>query len=228
MGLENDTRHDVIRETRRDPRPTVVLVDDHRLVRDAIASMLERSNLVRVVGRLDRADEAIELVQTTKPSLVIMDVEMPGRSAFDVARTLRGISPQTKIAFLTGHEHPSYAAEAERIGAVAFLHKSSQPETIVAAIEKILLGQIVFESNPHAGGSLAATLTPREHEVLTYIGRGLNTKEMAETMCLSPRTVERHVERLMQRLGVHERVKLALLAHREGLVGGTTNEQAAI
>ncbi len=208
-------------DTRRDPRPTVVLVDDHRLVRDAIAGMLERSAQVRVVGRLDRADDAIAVVQEHRPSLVLMDIEMPGRSAFDVARTLRGISPGTKIAFLTGHEHPSYAAEAERIGAVAFLHKSSPPGTIVASIEKVLLGQVVFESKPESGGSLAKSLTPREHEVLTYIGRGLNTKEMAETMCLSPRTVERHVERLMQRLGVHERVKLALFAHREGLVSGT-------
>ena len=182
--------------------------------------MLERSAQVRVVGRLDRADDAIAVVQEHRPSLILMDIEMPGRSAFDVARTLRGISPNTKIAFLTGHEHPSYAAEAERIGAVAFLHKSSPPAAIVASIEKVLLGQVVFESKPESGGSLAKSLTPREHEVLTYIGRGLNTKEMAETMCLSPRTVERHVERLMQRLGVHERVKLALLAHREGLVSG--------
>lgn len=209
------------RDTRRDPRPTVVLVDDHRLVRDAIAGMLERSAQVRVVARLDRADEAIAVVQEQKPTLVILDIEMPGRSAFDVARTLRGLSPMTKVAFLTGHEHPSYAAEAERLGAVAFLHKSSPPAAIVAAIEQVLVGQIVFESKPEAGGSLASTLTPREHEVLTYIGRGLNTKEMAETMCLSPRTVERHVERLMHRLGVHERVKLALLAHREGLVSGS-------
>lgn len=209
-----------LRDSRRDPRPTVVLVDDHRLVRDAVATMLERSAQVRVIGRLDKADDAIAVVQEHKPSLVIMDIEMPGRSAFDVARTLRGISPTSKIAFLTGHEHPSYAAEAERIGAVAFLHKSSPTESIVAAIEQVLIGQVVFESKPHSGGSLAETLTPREHEVLTYIGRGLNTKEMALTMCLSPRTVERHVERLMQRLGVHERVKLALLAHREGLVSG--------
>ena len=103
----------------------------------------------------------------------------------------------------------------------------SEPDALVSSIERILLGQVVFESKPRAGGSLAASLTPREHEVLTYIGRGLNTKEMAETMCLSPRTVERHVERLMQRLGVHERVKLALLAHREGLVGGSAPEPSA-
>jgi two-component system, NarL family, invasion response regulator UvrY len=213
-------------ETRTDARPTVVLVDDHKLVRDAIAGMLERSNVVRVIGRLDRAEEAIELVQNSRPSLVLMDVEMPGRSAFDVARTLRGLSPTTKIAFLTAHEHPSFAAEAERIGAIAFLHKSSSLEKVVSAIERILLGHVVFESKPSPSGSLVSSLSPREHEVLTYIGRGLNTKEMAVTMCLSPRTVERHVERLMQRLGVHERVKLALLAHREGLVSGASPEQS--
>jgi DNA-binding NarL/FixJ family response regulator len=139
-----------LRDSRRDPRPTVVLVDDHRLVRDAVATMLERSAQVRVIGRLDKADDAIAVVQEHKPSLVLMDIEMPGRSAFDVARTLRGISPTSKIAFLTGHEHPSYAAEAERIGAVAFLHKSSPTESIVAAIEQVLMATSSSSQSPTA------------------------------------------------------------------------------
>lgn len=199
-----------------DRRPTVLLVDDHRLVRDAIAVVLERSGIVRVVGKLDRADDATTAVQELHPALVLLDVEMPGRSAFDVARGLLGLRPPPKVAFLTGHEHPSYAAEAKRMGASGFLHKSSPPELIVAAVERILRGESVYETDD--AGASKLNLTPRELEVLTYIGRGLSTKEMAATMHLSPRTVERHVERLMAALDVHDRLKLALIAVREGLV----------
>ncbi|MDZ4754835.1 MAG: response regulator transcription factor [Phycisphaerae bacterium] len=201
-----------------DRRPGVLLIDDHRLVRDAIAGMLDRSSIVRVVGRLDSADDAITAVQELRPTLVLMDIDMPGRSAFDVARALHGMRPRPIIAFLTGYEHPHYAIQAKRVGAAAFLHKSVSPQHLLDSVDRILHGETVFECDGEETGTL--DLSPRELEVLTYIGRGLNTKEMASTMCLSPRTVERHVERLMARLDVHDRLKLALLAVREGLVTG--------
>ncbi len=201
----------------RDSRPRVLLIDDHRMVRDAIAALLESSGIVQVVGRLDTADDAIIEVQRLHPRLVLMDVEMPGRSAFDVARALLALRPPPLVAFLTAHEHPSYHDEARRIGASAFLHKTSSPESLISAISHVLIGEWVFERSMEPQ-SKRLSLTPRELEVLTYIGHGLNTKEMASTMCLSPRTVERHVERLMERVGVHDRLKLALLAMNEGLV----------
>ncbi len=196
---------------------TLLLVDEHRLVRGAIARLISQSPRLKVIGELDNADELIPAVDRLHPDAVLLDIEMPGRNAFDVASLLTSRQPPVAVIFLTGHEHPDYAATARKVGAAGFLGKSTPPDAIVASIERILEGDDVFDVEPRDGEQLS----PRALEVLTAIGRGDSNRAIAESLCLSPRTVERHVERLMDRLGVRDRLKLALIATRMGLTDTT-------
>lgn len=208
---------------------TVMIVDDHEVVRDAIAALLESSGRFSIISRLNQGDEAPDVARRLRPVIALLDIEMPGRSSFDTARSILAVSPGTKVVFLTGYAHGRYAKEAAQLGAAAFLLKSDSSERILASLDRVISGKPPTstistgedESTPSLG------LTPRELEVLKYIARGLSTKDMAETMCLSPRTVERHIERLMARLGIRDRLNLAIFAFKEGLadaIGG--NEES--
>lgn len=197
---------------------TVMIVDDQRFVRDAVAALLESSGRFSVTDLLTQGDEAHELARRSTPQVAIIDIEMPGRSAFDTARAIRAASPSTRIVFLTGHGNRRFMQEAADIGASAFLEKSQTPAEILCALESVARGESV--GIPLAEGSPVSQcdrLSPRELEVLKYIAQGLSTREMAGIMYLSPRTVERHVERLMSRLGIRDRLRLALYAFAEGI-----------
>lgn len=185
-----------------------------------MAAVLEASGKFAVVERLSRGDDAPEIARRSNADIAVLDIEMPGRSAFDTARAILAASPGTRIAFLTGHAHSRFAREARELGAHGFLSKAASTQIILDSLERIAQGEtvVVHERMSENGSpSPAASLSPRELEVLKYIAQGLSTREMAETMFLSPRTVERHVERLMARLGIRDRLRLALFAFAEGL-----------
>ncbi|MBX3361077.1 MAG: response regulator transcription factor [Phycisphaeraceae bacterium] len=197
---------------------SVMIVDDQLLIRDAIAAMLESSGRFKVTDLLERGDDAHDAARRSTPQIAIIDIEMPGRSAFDTARAIRASSPETRVVFLTGHGHRRFMQEAADIGAAAFLEKTTSPADVLYTLERVGKGEqigIQQESDPDAGRF--DRLSPRELEVLKYIAQGLSTREMAEVMFLSPRTVERHVERLMSRLGIRDRLRLALYAFAEGI-----------
>ncbi len=197
---------------------TVMIVDDQLLVRDAIAALLEASGRFKVTNLLARGNDAHEAARSSSPQIAIIDIEMPGRSAFDTARAIRAASPGTQIVFLSGHRHRRFLQEAADIGAAAFLEKARSPNEILSALDCVARGGSAGLS--HEGISQSSQfdrLSPRELEVLKYIAQGLSTREMADVMFLSPRTVERHVERLMSRLGIRDRLRLALYAIAEGI-----------
>lgn len=198
---------------------SVLIVDDEALVRDALAAMLESKGQYRVVGTLSRGDDAPEVARDLSPDVVLLDIEMPGRSAFDAARAIRAASPSSRVIFLSGHVHRRFLQEAEDIGVSAYLSKSESGAAILAAMGRVVGGERVWPADEGPGGidDQAERLTPRELEVLKYISQGLSTREMASIMFLSPRTVERHVERLMARLGIRDRLRLALYAFSNGL-----------
>lgn len=202
-------------------RRGVVLVDDHAMVRDALAMLIESQGMCRVVGRFDCADDLIGAIDSHNATLYVFDIDLPGRSAFDAARLVMARHPQARVVFLTGHNHARYVSEAKAIGASGFLTKDQPPSKLIEGIERVLRGETLWEQEDRGNeliGDVVSKLSARELEVLGYIAQGLSTKEMAGVMCLSPRTVERHVARLMARLGVHDRLSVAILAMKEGLV----------
>ena len=208
----------------------VLLVDDHQLVRAAVAKQLGDMEDIEIVGEADNADDALSLAAREEPDVVVMDIDMPGLICFDAARRIRARSLKTRILFLSGFSHDSYIEQALEVEARGYITKSEPTDVLARAVREVASGGSFFSDEilrrliqdsggvRLAGGStVAARLTRREHEVLRYLARGMSKKEVARTMSLSPKTVENHTSNLMAKLDIHDRVELARYAIREGL-----------
>ena len=210
---------------------SVLIVDDHALLRETLRDRLEQEHDLTVVGSVPNADEAVRKARDLVPDVILMDIDMPGRSCFDAAKSIRNEHPETSILFLSAFFHDRYIDSALAAQASGYLTKDQGPESIVAAIRKTAGGVACFSprvqsrivldakgaSLPDTGKSRASSLTARELEVLRYIARGLPKKEIAGVMGVSVKTVNRHTENLMGKLEIHDRVELARFAIREGL-----------
>lgn len=209
----------------------ILVVDDHVLVRDALAERLQREDGLTVSGHVGTADEALEHVGQHKPDIVLMDIDMPGLDCFYAAGMIGDINSATRVIFLSGFIHDRYIEEALRSNARGYLTKREPPEKVVAAIREVASGGAYFseevqeriEIDSHGvrlgeePRSRKSTLTRRELESLRYLARGMAKKEIAKVMHLSIKTVDRHVTALMNKLDIHDRVDLTRFAIREGL-----------
>lgn len=211
---------------------TLVLADDHALIRDAMGKLLSAEPDLCVLAEAQTADEAVTLVLQERPAIVLLDIDMPGRTAFDAARIIRSRSSATQIIFLSAFTHDRYIEAALAAGASAYLTKSELVDTVINVIRIVARGGVYFSQQvrdriviDRNGPRLqvmpvtrTSTLTPRELEVLSHLASGLSKKEIAEAMSLSVGTVNNHTANLMAKLEIHDRVELARFAIREGLV----------
>lgn len=210
---------------------TIVIADDHLFVRRTIVEWIRRSGGLQVVAECDTADAAIDAAVLHRPDLVMLDVDMPGQSAFAAADQIRRLCGHTRILFLSGHCHDRHIASALASGASGFMCKDDDTPSVLEGLRTVAAGGTYF--SPQIRHRLAPPedkrsarpahtrcddLSPREIEVLRYVAKGLAKREIAALMCLSPRTVERHVFNIMKTLDVHDRVELARFAIREKLV----------
>jgi DNA-binding NarL/FixJ family response regulator len=210
---------------------TVLLADDHSMIRVMLKDRLEGEPDIKVIGSVANADDAVAEAIRSKPTLVLMDIDMPGLLCFDAARTIVSLSPETRIIFVSAFFHDRYIEQALAVGASGYVTKSEPPKSLIEAIRAVASGaayyspevqtRIVFERE---GPRLAqekrtrvSTLTPRELEVLRYLARGMPKQKIAQTMHISANTVNRHTFSLMGKLDIHDRVELARFAIREGL-----------
>jgi DNA-binding NarL/FixJ family response regulator len=212
---------------------TIVLVDDQAIVRAAFKSLLERVPRFRVVGMAPDARQGIELVQSLRPHVVILDITMPGLSGLDAVAPLKKASPATKVLMASQHEGQKFVQQALQAGADGYLSKDSDPEELGLAIESIRRGDS-YLSPRVAGGIMAravrggpipasdtsalAALTPREREVFQLLALGKANKEVAAALDLSLGTVKKHRENLQRKLDCHSAAEIARLAIREGLL----------
>lgn len=210
----------------------LLLVDDHALVLETLRERLARDARFTVTAVASNGDEAVAAARDVQPDVVVMDVDMPGLSAFEAARRILAISAASRIVFLSGYTYDQYIEQALELGAMAYIHKCDPPELLEKAIVDVCEGRACFsrqvqeriifdESGPRLGKpgrSRISTLTPREREVLVYIADGLAKKEIADLLSLSLKTVEKHADNLMAKLDIHDRVTLTRFAVREGLV----------
>lgn len=213
---------------------TVVLADDHTLIRETMSRWFEYSPDIRVVAHVGDGDEAVTAALHHRPDVVVLDIDMPGRDCFDAAETISRALPQTRIIFLSALVHDRYIERALAVRAAGYLSKGGPPEMLAAAIRGAKAGHVYFSPEvqarivvDHRGPRLTGqvrtrtkSLSAREVEVLRHLARGLTRKEIARHMCLSPDTVHAHTSNLMRKLQVHNRVDLATFAVREGLVKG--------
>jgi two-component system NarL family response regulator len=211
---------------------TVLVVDDHALIRAALVSVLNSTDDLRVVAEASNGADAVELAHKHSPAVVVLDVEMPGVDAFHAASHILQLRPNTAIMFLTGHAHDRAIEQAIKVGALGFVVKNDDPSAIPAAIRAVARGEQYFSPTvaERVKGSLAdirkrkitgtrgATLSEREVEVLRYVGKGFAKKQIAEMLGISVKTVDKHVTSVMEKLDIHDRVELALYAVREKFI----------
>jgi two-component system NarL family response regulator len=211
---------------------TALVADDHPLIRSALVAVLNDTDDIRVVAEAANAADAVELAHKHSPSVVILDVDMPGIDAFHAATHIRQLRPSTAILFLSASDHDRTIEQAIKVGALGYIVKSDDPAGIPGAIRTVARGEQYF--SPRAAerlqggvrevrrrkitGTRGAMLSDREVEVLRYVGKGFAKKQIAEMLGISVKTVDKHVTSVMEKLDIHDRVELALYAVREGLI----------
>lgn len=206
-------------------RTRVVLADDHALIRQSLAALLEREGFV-VLGQASDGREAVRLTQSLAPDAVVMDISMPQFNGLNAALELTRTCPRTKVVLLTRHDENQYVAEALRCGVKGYVLKSQAANDLVHAINEVCRGQVYLSPGisravadacvaPKAPGDV---LSVRERQVLQLIAEGRTTKDIAVQMNVSAKTVESHRSRLMQKLGIHEIAGLVRYAIRQGVV----------
>jgi DNA-binding NarL/FixJ family response regulator len=210
-------------------KPTRVLIaDDHALVRAGIRALVEKLENIIVVGEAGKGSEAIELIRDLDPNLVLLDITMPDGTGFDVLEHTTRHQPDIRVIVLTVHEAGEYAIRALREGAAGFLPKSAASTELEQAIQTVLQGEVyvspdtsrktLLEYGKGTKRDLLATLSPRQREVLTLIAEGRTTKQIAQVLKISVKTVETHRAQLMERLDIHDVAGLVRYAIMVGVI----------
>jgi two-component system response regulator NreC len=204
---------------------SVLIVDDHAVVRRGVRALLEPQSSLRVVAEAGDVPGAIEEVRAHHPALVVLDIHMPGEPSLPAIARMKQISPSTRFLVLTMYDDPMFARHALEAGAAGYVLKEAAPLELIRALHAVAAGEGYL--HPGLGARLAATdehgvlldrLTQREHDVLTRVVRGATNKQIASELHLSVRTVETHRARLQEKLGVSGLLELVDFARTQGLL----------
>jgi DNA-binding NarL/FixJ family response regulator len=204
-----------------DKRITVLLADDHNLVRRGFRRMLEDDESIEVVGEAGDGAEAVRLARALKPRVVVMDFAMPGMSGVAATREILRDMPAAVIVMLSMHSEDTLVRQALEAGARGYVLKNALDLDLAAAIRRAAGGEIVLDpgiSPPESLKGERERLTARELEVLQLICAGRSNKEIAASLALSVNTVAVHRANIMSTLGVHKTAELVVYAIRHGLV----------
>ncbi len=210
-------------------RTTVLLVDDHTLVREVCARLIESEPDLRVIAQAADAEAGVDAAEKHRPDVVLMDIDMPGGSAFDAARRIVELSPETCVIFLSAYPYDRYIDEAIYANAAGFLTKDAPPDRVLEAVRRVAAGGKAYSpkvvdrlmdmpGEGPGGATRANTLTQREREVLTLIGEGCAKKIISERLGVSIKTVEKHAANVMRKLGLNDRVAICRYCVRERLI----------
>jgi len=203
-------------------RITVLLADDHALVRRGFRRLLEDDPDLAVVGEASNGDEAIRLAATLVPHVIVMDAAMPGTSGLAAIRVILEQRPSARILMLSMHSEETLVRQALAAGACGYVLKNALDLDLAAAVKKVAAGEKVIDpavDRPSPlPGERARRLTPRELEVLQLICNGLSNKEIAVQLEVSANTVAVHRANIMNALGVHKTAELVVYALQNGLV----------
>jgi DNA-binding NarL/FixJ family response regulator len=214
------------------PKYRIVIAEDHTILREGVRALLSSSPDLEVVGEAGDGREAIECAERLKPDLILTDLSMPRMNGVDAIREIKKRSPGTRILVLTVHKSEEYIAATLQAGADGYLLKDSTYVELLMAAKYVLAGKQYISpgiSDKVLEGFLEGTktlktrtswdtLTAREREVLTLIAEGYKNKEIAEVLCISFKTVEKHRANLMAKLDLHSVQGLTMFAIEKGLV----------
>jgi len=208
----------------------VLLVDDHALVRAGIRALLESLPQVEVVGETGDGLAALQLATDLEPDVILLDITLPGLNGLEVATRVARLGIGTRVLMLSMHASPEYAARAFAAGAAGYLNKDSAFDELAAALGAIGAGRrylcraldasqvAELERQAATGSSGLDRLTPRQRQILQLVAEGLGTRQIAERLFLSVKTVETHRGQIMQRLDIYDVPGLVRFAIRHGLL----------
>jgi DNA-binding NarL/FixJ family response regulator len=213
---------------------TVLVCDDQALVRVGLRKILEAEPDTTVVGEASDGEDAVAATRRLRPDVVLMDIRMPVLDGIEATRRITQAEPTTRVLILTTFGLDSYVYEALRAGASGFMLKDAPPEEIAGAVRIVASGDgllapavtraVITEFARQAPAvapeppAAVAELTPREREVLDLLVLGLSNPEICRELVISEATAKTHVARILQKLGLRDRVQAVVLAHRTGLV----------
>lgn len=209
-------------------RISVLIADDHPVVRQGLRTFLELQEDMEIVGEAAGGEEAVALVQELLPDVVLMDLVMPGVDGVEATRRIRDVSPATKVIALTSFTDDKTVFASIKAGAAGYLLKDVRPQALSDAIRTVHRGEALLHPTIAAKlmqefaqrdkRSAKDPLTEREHDVLRHIARGMSNKEIAAALVLSEKTIKTHVSNILQKLHLADRTQAALYAVKEGLV----------
>jgi DNA-binding NarL/FixJ family response regulator len=201
---------------------TVLLVDDHSLVRRGFRRMLDDEGDMEVVGEAGDGEQAVKLAKELNPQVVVMDCALPGMNGLQATRRIIEDSPEISVLMLSMHTESTWVRQAIDAGAKGYVLKNAMDLELGAAIRKVAAGENVFdplvEQQPVLKGERSGGLTQRELEVLQMIVEGKSNKEIATALDLSANTIAVHRANIMNSLGIHKTAELVVYAIRAGLV----------
>ena len=212
---------------------TVLLAEDHQIVREGFKSLLEHEDDIEVVGEAETGRQAVQLTRKLRPSVVVMDIAMPLLNGLEATRQIRKDLPETKVLILSAHSDDAYVEQVTELGAAGFLLKQTSAHVLAKAIREVQRGNKFFspaiskrlngrdQKSQDRGGSFKKKnnrLSSREVEVLQLIAEGRPNKQVAAELGVSFKTVDKHRQHLMSKLNIHDVAGLTRYAIAEGII----------
>jgi DNA-binding NarL/FixJ family response regulator len=207
---------------------SVLIVDDHPLFREGLKTIIERDSRFKVVAEAENGHKGIKMARQHKPDLAIVDISLPDRSGIELTREIRSLLPDTRVLIVSMHSKIDYIAEAFQAGATGYVVKESATEKLLKGLEAVLKGDYFLDSSvshqvvenlmnlpvkeAKITNSEYSALTPREQEITRLLAEGLPTKNVAERLFISPKTVENHRANIMKKLNLHSTMELVRYA----------------
>ena len=213
---------------------SMMIVDDHPLFREGLKTIIGRDKRYEIVGEAGSGQQALEKAAKFTPDLMMVDLSLPDMSGIQLTRKILEKLPQIKIIIVTMHSKVDYMAEAFQAGATGFVVKESAAEGLLKGIETVLKGDYFLDSavstqvvetlkklpgkETKINDAAYGTLTAREQEILRLLAEGLSSREIAQKLFISPKTVENHRTNIMNKLGLHSSIELVRYAAKLGLI----------
>ena len=215
-------------------KKTILIIDDHPLFREGLKAIIGRDNRFEVVGEAGNGREGLRLAKKLKPDLVLVDMSLPDQSGIQLTREIKNASLKTRIMIITMHSKVDYIVKAFQAGATAYVVKESAPERLIQGMDTVLEGEYFMDSSvshkvveklmqfPKKEAKITNasydTLTSREQEIMVFLAEGLSSKEIAEKLFISPKTVDNHRTNILRKLNLHSTIELIRYAARLGII----------
>ncbi|PIE71433.1 MAG: DNA-binding response regulator [Deltaproteobacteria bacterium] len=212
----------------------ILIVDDHPLFREGLKTIVELDKRFQVVGEAGTGRQGIHMAAELKPDIAVVDISLPDINGINVTSEVRKKAPGTRIMIVSMHSKIDYIAEAFQAGATGYVVKDSASERLIQGLEAVLKGEYFLDSSvsrqvveklmkfPIKEAKIADTeygaLTPREQEIMRLLAEGSTPKEIADKLCISPKTVENHRSNIMKKLDIHSTMELVRYAAKLGLI----------